>query len=565
MAQLEEGQVLRKLILLLSMLAVLAAPHTAVGEAASQVIRQPDASAHLAVRDAERLVLGFYYAWFDENTWRRDVVPDMPVATYHSADRGAISRHVDQAKASGIDALVLSWLGPNNPTDTNLTTLLAVAQEKGLRVSLTFETNSPFLGSQEAITGALRYAIDKYSGQPNFLRHKGKPVIFFWRTRQVAVGTWQQIRDQVDPNRSTIWIAEGDDPSYLQAFDGIYLYSIAWSQNVSNTLAAFAAKIASWETRLGSAKIWAATVMPGYDDRTTGRPDAFVVNRQDGQYYTSTWNAAMATSPDWIVITSFNEWVEGTQIEPSVTYGDRYLNLTRDMAARFKATAKGQPQGLSPSSPDYDVANGHFFTQGAGQQPGSGDLGFTVSNDGGVRFWDEFRRLGGVGGVGYPISRRFQWNGFVVQAMQKGVLQWRPEAGRAYLVNVFDQMTDAGKDDWLLSARSTPAPLGPEFDAGKTPAQIAGARLALLDEHPAIKRRYLAASDPPVVYGLPTSRVTDNGSHLAIRLQRAVIQQWKVDVPWARAGDVVVANGGDVGKEAGLYPPEALEPEAPPS
>src|SRR5205823_3654359 len=61
-------------------------------------------------------------------------------------------------------------------------------------------------------------------------------------------------------------------------------------------------------------------------------------------------------------------------------------------------------------------------------------------------------------------------------------------------------------------------------------------------------------------YGLPTSQVTDMGNHYAIRLQRAVIQEWKQDVPWAKAGQATVANGGDIGKEAGLWPAAALPP-----
>src|SRR5262249_29981655 len=48
-----------------------------------------------------------------------------------------------------------------------------------------------------------------------------------------------------------------------------------------------------------------------------------------------------------------------------------------------------------------------------------------------------------------------------------------------------------------------------------------------------------------------------------IRLQRAVIQQWKQDVPWAKAGQVTVANGADIAKEAGLFPAEATRPETP--
>ncbi|MBI4319834.1 MAG: glycoside hydrolase family 99-like domain-containing protein [Chloroflexi bacterium] len=551
---------LRQIIVSSVLAAMVAAPALGLSEARSTTGWHEHGRDSFALPGAERLVLAFYYAWFDENTWRRDVVPDMPVSPYHSADRNVIARHVDEAKRAAIDALVLSWLGPNNPTDSNLATLLSVAQEKGLRVGLDFETNSPFYDGQEDIVGAVRYAIGKYAGHPQFLRHDGRPVIFFWHTRQLPVGTWQRIRDQVDPQRSTMWIAEGDDPSYLQAFDGIHMYSIAWSTNPASTLSSFAGKVALWQTQLGTPKAWVATVMPGYDDRTTGRPNAFIRDRQDGQYYTSTWNAAMATSPDWIVITSFNEWVEGSQIEPSVTYGDKYLNLTRDLSTQFKAASRPLA-ARATGAPDYDVPNGHFFTQTSGR---GGGTGFLVSNDGGIRFWDELSRLGGLQAMGYPISRRFSWDGFVVQAMQKGVVQWRPEAGRAYLVNVFDQMSAAGKDEWLLGAKSVPKPLGPEFDAGRPWAETVQARLALLDANSAIKRRYLATRDAMTSLGLPTSRVEDFGNHYSIRLQRAVIQQWKIDVPWARTGQVVIANGGDIGAEAGLYPAEAMAPQPAP-
>ncbi|MBM4419790.1 MAG: hypothetical protein FJ033_16015 [Chloroflexi bacterium] len=57
----------------------------------------------------------------------------------------------------------------------------------------------------------------------------------------------------------------------------------------------------------------------------------------------------------------------------------------------------------------------------------------------------------------------------------------------------------------------------------------------------------------------------DMGNHFAVRLQRAVIQLWKVDVPWAKAGETTVANGGDVAKEAGLVRADALVPIRSPS
>jgi hypothetical protein len=60
--------------------------------------------------------------------------------------------------------------------------------------------------------------------------------------------------------------------------------------------------------------------------------------------------------------------------------------------------------------------------------------------------------------------------------------------------------------------------------------------------------------------GLPTSEVTDYPNVQVLRAQRVVFQYWKVAVPWAAAQTVTVANGGDVAKEAGVFPAEALRP-----
>jgi N-acetylmuramoyl-L-alanine amidase len=71
--------------------------------------------------------------------------------------------------------------------------------------------------------------------------------------------------------------------------------------------------------------------------------------------------------------------------------------------------------------------------------------------------------------------------------------------------------------------------------------------------------------DPVQANGLPVSDVVDFGDVLVLRCQRVVLQQWKVDVPWARAGQVTFALGGDIAKEAGILPdPAALLPAPPP-
>ncbi|RLE58840.1 MAG: hypothetical protein DRN53_07805, partial [Thermoprotei archaeon] len=59
--------------------------------------------------------------------------------------------------------------------------------------------------------------------------------------------------------------------------------------------------------------------------------------RQDGRYYIDSWNTALKHDPDWIFITSWNEWYENSQIEPSVEYGTMYLFLTKQQVMRFKS------------------------------------------------------------------------------------------------------------------------------------------------------------------------------------------------------------------------------------
>ena len=74
-------------------------------------------------------------------------------------------------------------------------------------------------------------------------------------------------------------------------------------------------------------KSFVATVMPGFND--TNKPLSTTIDRQNGTFYSLLWSIAKACFPDGYAITSFNEWHEGTEIEPSVEYGYQYIDLTR--------------------------------------------------------------------------------------------------------------------------------------------------------------------------------------------------------------------------------------------
>ena len=60
----------------------------------------------------------------------------------------------------------------------------------------------------------------------------------------------------------------------------------------------------------------APSVGPGYDARR-GSGDLGSSRRRHGATYDAMWHAAIEAGADRVTITSYNEWHEGTQIEPA--------------------------------------------------------------------------------------------------------------------------------------------------------------------------------------------------------------------------------------------------------
>lgn len=62
------------------------------------------------------------------------------------------------------------------------------------------------------------------------------------------------------------------------------------------------------------------------------------------------------------------------------------------------------------------------------------ETGYRIAND---AFWNSFTALGGATTLGYPASRDFRLDGFLVQIFQRQVLQLFPD-GSVHLLNLFD-------------------------------------------------------------------------------------------------------------------------------
>lgn len=207
---------------------------------------------------------------------------------------------------------------------------------------------------------------------------------------------------------------------------------------------------------------------------------------------------------------------------------------------------------------DFTVPGGHFFSQAAGTP----DLGFHVTDDAQAAFWSAFQRIGGVPVLGYPISERFVLRGFIVQAFQKAVLQWDPSKQDVNFANTLDLLHDAGFDPWLDSVRQVPLHQSLPADDDAPWDRVVGNHLAILDANAHIRAEFLATPNWLDRLGLPIA-YHDYGAVRVLRAQRAVLQQWTSDVPWAAAGEVIFGNSGDLAREAGLFSADVLAPIAP--
>ena len=137
-----------------------------------------------------------------------------------------------------------------------------------------------------------------------------------------------------------------------------------------------------------------------------------------------------------------------------VGYDDRYQPIRR--------------LGFTPDVPmpepgmplDYDLPRGHFFSQTGGND---GLTGFAVTNENRINLWSEFRRLGGVAALGWPLSSRFDSWSQTVQVFENGMLAWDPLQRSAAVRPLPDDLSIAVSADALTPARtpllSKPQPL----------------------------------------------------------------------------------------------------------
>jgi len=304
-------------------------------------------------------VLAFYYGWYGApprtKTWVhwQDVdtaagtignAPHYPASgPYDSLDPGTVTRHLDLAAANGITGFIASWWGRGDRTDQQLKLLLKTATARKIAVSAYIEQAS----SPDALASDILYIHQHHMRSRAWLKLGGKPVIFLFDrvVQTIGVDGWKAARAKIEKAAPGAIVFAGTANSLDEIaarkslFDVLHIYSLQFEASKHGDDADWRkAFYGSWVKAQAGLKAMTATVMPGFDDsHVPDRDKPVVFDRGDGSPYARLWQAAIAAKPDWVLIVSFNEWHEGSEIEPSRQFGDRELAMTRGLSQIFRA------------------------------------------------------------------------------------------------------------------------------------------------------------------------------------------------------------------------------------
>lgn len=270
----------------------------------------------------------FYYAWYGarNNVYRHwqqgghtppaDIGANLypKAGAYDSGDfAGVVDQHMRWTARSGAGVLVYSWWGQGSYEDGLAQGVLDAAARHGIKIAWHLE---PYGGRTAASTVAdINYINQRYGTHPAFYRsaeHGGKAAFYVFESLLIPDTDWAAL-DAV--TAANIVLAQTTDASRIDHFSGMYTYD-----------AIAGATAPGWEQAGEYAKanglIWAPSVGPGYlDDRAVPGNTTPTLGRANGATYDQEWTNALAPAtggvPTWVSVTSFNEWHEGSVIEPA--------------------------------------------------------------------------------------------------------------------------------------------------------------------------------------------------------------------------------------------------------
>jgi len=333
---------------------------------------------------AKPLVGAYYYpwyqdrGWFGRNPWRKAMrqhlkYPQEPKSgLYNSRDPKVVADHIEQSIRGGISFWAVSWWGPGGfKDDTFKNHILKHPDSSKLKYAILYESTGRMRSFKNPDyrrwIGDLKYLKKNYFDDPRYLKINGRCVVFVYLSREYFRNKGQNALRQMRDKFPEIYLVGddvyfGDDSAggykaeWARNFDAVTAYDV-YGQSIgklggTHKAIEFLAKnyrqAKKAANSVGTAFIPA--IAPGYNDTAVrrghpGRARYFtdIDNSEEGDIFREMIRQAALPNIDpscnnIIMVTSFNEWYEDSQIE---------------------ATA-----GTSPASSTDDSRSGSYYTGG---------------------------------------------------------------------------------------------------------------------------------------------------------------------------------------------------------
>jgi hypothetical protein len=235
---------------------------------------------------------------------------------YSSGDPNVLRAQMHDIAVAGVDEVVSSWWGQGSPEDRRLPAVMRAAKRYHLRVAIQLE---PYADR----------TVDSVGADLVYLRDLGIRDVYVYRSNDFPAEAWWAVTRQ--PNGMRLFAQTGRVGFAARAgFAGFYTYDILVYDGAKF------GRMCAQARALGI--LCAPSVGPGYE-AAAATGDTRVKPRLDGGTYDSMWRAANDAGADIVTITSYNEWSEGTQIEPA-GHGGRYESYDGAYGLHGRAAAR---------------------------------------------------------------------------------------------------------------------------------------------------------------------------------------------------------------------------------
>jgi len=290
------------------------------------------------------------------------------IGPYDSADPVVLEYHVLLMKLAGIDGVIVDWYGRANHLDygsnnERTAALFQQVRRAGLTFALCYEDRTVAQLVTDGVIQAsnacsyaqetMRYVQTNYFLEPNYLQLSNRPVLLNFGPQYFKTNEeWEQIFSAWDATNRPAFFTEDDalpvgwgafnwPPMWLSLAPGAR--GVLSLPALRNYLDTFEQKAAAWPAFISSA-------FPRFHDvyQPAGVRDYWgYLGDRKGEILRMTLSRGMTNQSAMVQIVTWNDFGEGTVVEPTSEYGYRDLEIIQELRRQYlDPQFRGQPHEL---------------------------------------------------------------------------------------------------------------------------------------------------------------------------------------------------------------------------